>query len=204
MNLTLSQSLGLQTKQYLDEARQRQNPLAFHFAGRFRLLGTATVGAVEVVVRLALFLLGQIAGVFCLYQSADINRFLMEQTRAGFSAALISSAGFFSLLAPDLFRGISIPVTGLNPAQPLEREPTRPVRYRALESAIEERVTRLILDVVTLPFKMVAFFFELPFYCIYFAFQISFVLPMRLMLLPFQIFIDALSFQRPRINFELI
>ncbi len=225
-SMTLTQSLGLQTKQYLDNAHQRQDAYATHLVGRFRLLGTTVVGAVEVIVRLALFLLGHIAGVFCLYQSNDINQFLKDQARAGFSASIITSAGLFSLLSPNLFRGISFPqepnqvrrdpaLQESNPARvaPLSQEPIRPeeaelqpLRHRAVlvrESAIEERCTNLIVDIVTLPFKMVAFFFKLPFYFIYLSFQLGVVLPIRLALLPFQIFIRALSFERPRVDFEL-
>ncbi len=224
MTPTLTQSLGFQTKQYLNDAYQRQDAYDTHLVGRLRLLGTVIVGTVEIITRLVFFLLGHIAGVFCLYQSEEINRFLNEQTQGGFSASVITSASFFSLLAPNLFRNISFPQefnqgrvqnqarTEPHPlnqyqeriieTEPLNQEP--PPQYRPIaDSGLDRRLTDLIVDIVRLPFEGLAFCFKLPFYCIYLTFQFTFVLPIRLMLLPFQVFVDAFSFERPRQNFDL-
>lgn len=199
MSFTLTQSLGYQTKQSLQTAYAEGDSFNTHIAGRFRLLGTAVVGTVEIIARLACFLLGHIAGIFSLYQSADINQFLKEQIQAGFSASTITSASFFALLSPDIFRNIHFPQEALEAPEPI------PVpRSINRETVAEElRVLALVVDVVRLPFQMVAFFFKLPFYFVYLTFQMAFVLPIRLMLLPLQIFINALNFERLRNPFDL-
>lgn len=215
MNLTLTQSLALQTKQHLDNAYQIEDTCAIHFGGRLRLLGVAVVGLVETAVRLVLFVLGHIAAVFSLYKSQEINQFIKEQTRAGFSSAMISSAGFFSLISPDLFREVSLPkapnqegVSQLPPpynpdAMVLPSAPPEEPVVLIQEVAIEERTTNCIVDLVMLPFKMIAFLFKLTFYCIHWTFQLA-VLPIRLALLPFEMCTGASSFQRPiELEYEL-
>ncbi|MBX7067685.1 MAG: hypothetical protein K1X28_10695 [Parachlamydiales bacterium] len=199
MTPTLTQSIGYQTKQYLETARDEESLLATHVAGRVRLLATALVGTVEIVARLAFFMLGHVAGIFSLYRSPEINDFLREQIYGGFTASVITSASLFSILSPSLFESIQFP-------QEEDKEIPEAVMQRRIARALdpeERRVARLVADAVSLPFQMVAFCFKVPFYLTYLTFQAAFVLPIRIMMLPFQLFISALTFDRPKDQFRM-
>lgn len=198
-SIPLSDSFGYQTKQYLQNARDEENLFGFHIVGRIRLLATALVGTIEIISRLAFFFLGHITGIFSLYQSPEINEFLREQIGAGFTASVITSASLFSLFSPALFESMEF-------AREAQEEIPKAIaerRFARLLDPEERRISRLIMDAVSLPFQMIAFCFKLPFYLTYLTFQATFVLPIRLMMLPFQVFISALTFERPKDQFRL-
>lgn len=199
MTPSITQTLGYDTKKYLEAAHDEGNVLGKHIAGRVRLLATAVVGTVEVIARLAFFILGHIAGIFSLYRNPEVNAFLREQIQGGFSASVITSASLFSILSPSLFESIAFPQEA---EEEITEEQAQRIMARQLD-AEERRVAGLVVDAVALPFQMVAFFFKLPFYLTYLTFQTAVVLPIRIMMLPFQLFISALTFERPRDTFRL-
>lgn len=209
LNPTATQSFGIATKRFLENAENEGNSVKAHLAGRALLLGTALFGTAEAISRFVLYCFGQIAALFTFYQSEPVNAFVQNQVKAGFAATIITSASFFSLLSPSVFTTLQFSEEVL-PVRQHERidppaEEVPPVRQyqRIDEMAVERRrEAEMIVDVVKLPFQLMALAFQVPFYCVYLSFQLM-LLPIRIALLPLQLMLCPFNFLVPRNNLRL-
>jgi hypothetical protein len=168
--------IAFEVKKFLENADDNNNKLKFHLVGRAALLGTGITALVEVVARVAVFLLAQIPCLLTAYQSPSLNRFIRQQFYHGFGAANIASATLFATLSPQFLLSFRFPEEAL-------RVVVRPIREVPREIQLQ---AALITEAIKLPFQILSLSLQLPFYIIQLSINLM-LLPLRLMLIPFQI-----------------
>lgn len=193
VNATLTRSAALETVQFIETAERERNSLNLHLVGRVFLLGTALTGIFEVVSRMGLFCIAQVAALLTLYQSEDLNAFIKDQVKISIASTAIAAASLFSLLSPTVFATTQV-----------AEEARHERQIQLIERMAEEnrRQAEIIADAVQLPFQMIGFIFQIPFYFMYLTFQLA-ILPIRIALLPLQILLCPCTFFAPRPRFEL-
>jgi hypothetical protein len=193
IHATVTRSLAVDTADFIQQAQQEGNQINLELGGRILLLGTASIGIAEMISRMALFTIAQFVSFFTLFQSDSLNNFTKDQVKLSIAATAITVASLFSLLSPTVFASTQ-----------LAEEARHERQIQLIERMAQENrwQAQIIADAVQIPFAMVGFMFQIPFYFMYLTFQIA-ILPIRIALLPLQILFCPCSSFAPRPRFEL-